>query len=221
MHVRYALTIALLATALTASPSLAQLCEGRPGADAGSAQLGAGVAVGNRAREFGVSISALGKRAYGAASVGSVSFNDFTGTATSYGVAVGYQLAVGASGRAQLCPFVSGSLGFGPKDIRGTGVDLSTRGAGAGLAWGFRAARSLEFGLVPTISAAFGSSSATLTDGVDDLTESKTFGQLGIGLGFMFGQQFAVRPAAIIPLGLEGADPVVELTISLTLGSRR
>lgn len=221
MRIRYAFTAAAFATVLVASPSLAQVCEGRPGADAGKVQLGAGFSAGNAAKEFGVGVSGLGERAYGGATLGSVSYDDFSGSTTTIGGSVGYQLAVGSSGRAQLCPFFRAALGFGPNDIAGLGVDLSTRGVGAGISWGFRATQSADFGLIPTIGAGFSYASVKLSDGVDDLTESDTYGQLGIGLGFIFGRQFAVQPTVTIPLGLEGADPIVGVTISLSLGSRQ
>ena len=218
MHIGQALVASLLATMIAAAPSLAQVCEGRPGADAGNVLLGAGYSAGSGAKEFGVGVTGLGARAYGGATVGSVSYDDFSGSTTTLSGSVGYQLPVGSSARAQLCPYLHGGFGFGPNDIGGTGIDLSARTLGAGVSWGFRATQSSGFGLFPTVSAGFAYYSVKLTDGVDDLTQSDAYGQIGLGLGFVFSRQFAVRPAITIPVGLEGADPILGVAISLSVG---
>jgi hypothetical protein len=166
-------------------------------------------------------VTGLGERAYGGGSIGSVSYDDLSGSTTSLGAWVGYQLPMGTSGRSQLCPFFTGGLGLGPNDIEGSGIDASTRGFSAGVSWGMRAVQSNDFSLFPTIGAGIAFSSFKLTDGVDSIEESDTYVQLGFGLGLVLGRQFTVRPSVTIPLGLEGADPVFSVQISLSLGAGR
>jgi len=220
-HFRHALTAVLLVGLLAAAPASAQVCAGRPGADVGNVLLGAGYSSANGTSGFDVGITGLGERAFGAATIGSISYDDFSGSTTMVGGSLGYQLSVGTSGRAQLCPTFSGALGFGPNDIEGTGVDASTRSVGAGVTWGFRATESADFALIPTIGAGVAYASVKLTDGVDELTESDSYGLIDVGLGIVLGRQFAATPFITIPVGLEGADPTIGLTISLSIGKRR
>lgn len=211
------LAVALLAS-LTTATAEAQVCEGRPGRAAGNVALSAAFASGSDASQFGVGITGLGSAAYGSASIGSISYEDFSGSTTAIGGSLGYQLAVGATGRAQLCPYFGVEFGFGPNDIGGTGIDLSARAFSAGLSWGFRAVESGDFNMIPTIGAGFGSTSVKLTDGVDELTESDTYGQVHLGLGMVFAKRFSIAPSVSIPVGLEGADPTFGITLSLSLG---
>lgn len=209
----------LLATLAAAAE--AQVCEGQPGRAAGNFALGAAFSSGNDASQFSAGITGIGKAVYGGASVGSIDYDGFSGSTTTVGGAVGYQLAVGTTGRAQLCPVVTATLGFGPNDIAGTGIDASARSFTAGLAWGFRATESADLSMIPTFGASFARSSVTFTDGVDDLTESDTYGQLSLGLGFVFARRFGITPAVMIPVGLEGADPMFALSARLALGGSR
>lgn len=215
-----ALALAVL-TGLAVSTAEAQVCEGRPGPAAGNIALSAGYMSGNDASQMSVGITALGTSAYGGASIGSISYDDFSGSTTAVGASLGYQLALGTTGRAQICPFAIGEIGFGPSDINGSGIDASTRAFGAGLSWGFRATESAEFSLIPTISAGVAYSAVTLTDGVDDLTESDTFGQVRVGLGMVIAKRLAIVPSVIIPVGVEGADPMFGIALSLSVGARR
>ncbi len=205
---------------LVGSTAGAQVCEGRPGSSAGRVALGAAFATANGASELGVGITGLGTGAYGGATVGRVTYDDFSGSTTTVGATVGYQVAVGSAGRAQLCPFLTGQLGFGPNDIEGTGVDASVRNLGAGVTWGIVASQSEDVTLIPTVSAGVASASIKFSDGVSDITLSDTYGQLRFGLGVAFGRQFAVTPSIIVPLGLDDSDPVLGVNVSLYLRRR-
>lgn len=214
------LVIAALAT-LAITGAEAQTCEGRPGRGAGNVVLGAGFTSGDDASQFSVGISGLGTSAYGGASIGSISYDNVSGSTTTVGGDLGYQLAAGTTGRAQLCPWFGVEFGFGPNDIEGTGVDLSIRSFSAGLSWGFRAVESADFAMIPSLSAGVASASVKLSDGVDELTESDTFGQIGLGIGFVFAKQFSIKPSITIPVGLEGADARLGVSASLAVGTKR
>jgi hypothetical protein len=212
--------LAVLASVAISSAD-AQTCEGRPGRAAGNVLLGAGFTSGDDATQFSAGVTGLGANVYGGASLGTISYDDFSGSTTTVGGAMGYQLAVGTTGRAQICPWVGADFGFGPKDIEGTGIDASARAISAGLTWGFRASESPDFAMIPTFGAGVVSSELKLTDGVDDFTESETFGQVTLGVGLLFARQFSVKPFVLIPVGLEGANASFGISASLAVGAKR
>jgi len=203
---------------LIGSTAAAQVCEGRPGSSAGRVALGATFATDNSSSELGVGITGLGAGAYGGATLSRVTYDEFSGSTTAIGGTAGYQVAVGSTARSQLCPFVSGVLGFGPNDIEGTGVDASATAFDAGIAWGTVASQSRDVTLIPTVSAAVAYASIKLSDGVSDFTVSDTYGLLKLGLGVALGRQFAVTPSITVPLGLDDADPILGVHLSLYLG---
>lgn len=213
---RWHIALSILA-GLVGSTAAAQVCEGRPGSSAGRVALGAAFATANGATEFGVGVTALGAGAYGGATLGRVTYDDFSGSTTTVGGGVGYQVAVGSAGRAQLCPYLTGQLGFGPNDIEGTGVDASVRNLGVGVTWGVVASQSQEVTLIPTVSAGVARASIKFSDGVNDITVSDSYGQLRFGLGVALGRQFAFTPSIIVPLGLDDSDPVFGINLSLYL----
>lgn len=199
----------------------AQTCAGRPGADAGAAQVGGQFESATGGSTFGVGAGGIGRQMFGAATLSSTSYDDFDGSTLSIGGFVGYQLSLGTPGKAQLCPTASASLGFGPNDIEGLGVDASTRSASFGAAFGFRASQSPQFTLIPTADFSLVYSSIKLTDGVDSIEDSDSFGLLSLGVGLILGRQFSAHPYVAIPFGLEGADPSFGVTFALAVGTPR
>ena len=53
-----------------------------------------------------------------------------TARATDIGTQVGYQLTVGRTAQMQVCPVASLSLGMGPNDVDGGGIDAVRASAG-------------------------------------------------------------------------------------------
>ena len=83
------------------------------------------------------------------------------------------------------------------------------------------AAESPGFAMIPSFAAGVVSSAVKLTDGVDDITESDTFGQLSLGVGLLFARQFTVKPFVLIPVGLEGANASFGISANLAVGAKR
>lgn len=211
---------AALLAAVPFTVAESQTCEGRPGRTVGKFAVDAGFSSGNDATQFAVGVTGLSTTTYGGVTVGSIDYDGFGGSTTTLGGNLGYQLPMGTTGRAQLCPFLEGAFGFGPNNIGGLGIDISTRDAAAGLVWGYRAKESDDFTLIPTIGAGFAYAAVTFSDGTDDLTESETFGMLRVGLGMVLAKRLSISPTVMIPVGLEDADPMVGVTLSLMLGGK-
>ena len=212
---------AVVITMATASSAGAQTCAGRAGQEAGSIQLSGDYSAVQGVKQFSVTGGGLGQTGFGGVTLGSISYDDFAGSTFVLGAGAGYRLPVGSSGNAEICPVISGSLGMGPNDIEGTGIDASTRSAQVGLTAGYRIAGGTDIAIIPTVGAGFTYSSFKLTDGVDSLEDSDTYGALSVGVGLVLGRQFTALPSVTIPVGLENADPVVNIGLTLSLGTRR
>jgi hypothetical protein len=121
----------------------------------------------------------------------------------------------------QVCPVVGGGLGFGPNNIEGSGIDLSTRGADVGLSVGASMLESPIFDLVPFagLSLVFGSATLRAGDG-SSLTDSQTYGSADIGVGLVISRILTLKPSVSIPFGLQGADASFGVGLSLHLSPR-
>lgn len=220
MKISFRSILLALAAALVPSAVQAQVCLGRPSHEAGNIQLGGGYSGAQGVSQFGVSAAGLSRVAFGQASLGSISYDDFDGSTLVIGASGGYRLPIGSSGNAELCPVVGGFLGMGPNDIEGSGVDASLRGANVGVSLGYRLSSGADVAVIPTFSAGFAYSSFKLTDGTDSLEDSDTYGIVGMGVGLVLGRQVTALPSVSIPLGLEDSDPVLGITFILSLGRR-
>lgn len=219
--VPWSLVALVVASATSPVVVSAQVCAGRAGREAGSVQLSGGFSSTQGVKQFSVSAGGLGNQAFGNVSAGSISYDDFPGSTFLLGAGTGFRLPIGTSGSAEICPIVSGFLGMGPKDIEGSGIDASSRGAQVGLTAGYRINNGPDFAIIPTVGAGFGYSAFKLSDGVDSLEDSETFGALSFGVGFVIGRQFTALPSVSIPIGLEDSDPVISIGFTLSVGSRR
>lgn len=215
-----ALTVLLVALSAPAM-AVAQTCVGRAGPEAGNIQLSGDYSSTQGVSQFGVSGGGLGATGFGSVTVGSISYDDFAGSTLVLGAGAGYRLPVGTSGNAEICPVVSALLGMGPNDIEGSGVDASSRGAQIGLSAGYRIASGADMAIIPTVGVGFAYSAFKLTDGVDTLEDSDTYGAFNVGVGLVLGRQFTALPSVSIPVGLEDSDPVLSISFTLSLGTRR
>lgn len=59
------------------------------------------------------------------------------------------------------------------------------------------------------IGAGYIYSSVKLEGFGEELTESDTYGAVELGLGLIISKTLSLRPSVTIPVGLEGADPVM------------
>lgn len=202
---------------LFATTTYAQVCNGTPGVRAGNAILGAGYSKSDGANGFELTLAALGTQAFWRAGIGLVNYDAFSGSTVVLGGSTGYQLPIGATGDAQLCPYVSGSLGFGPNDINGSGTDMSTQAIGAGISAGSIVLKAQYLSLIPSVDFGYMYSRAALKNGTNEISESETYGSLGIGLGIVLAQRLTIRPSITIPVGLKEAENVFGINMFLSL----
>jgi hypothetical protein len=138
-----------------------------------------------------------------------------TDAALDFGVNAGYQLQVGA---AQICPVAAVGLGNGP-DTDGMGVNGSTRWATVGLSLGTAISAS-RMQVVPTGGFTLEYSNTKYQDAINSGSNSDAYGVAHLGLGLVF-NSVSLRPSVDIPVGLEGADPALGLTVGLNFGRKR
>ena len=138
------------------------------------------------------------------------------------GVQAGYQLTVGKAAQAQVCPVGSLSLGMGPNDIGGTGVDASGMSGTLGLAVGKVMGCEPEHEDRPQLASGLAYRKQKLDDGTNPaLGASETYGLASVGVGLIFNSNIAVRPSVSIPLGSDlSNDPTFGLTVAYNFGSK-
>jgi hypothetical protein len=217
---RKGLAVAAAMILVTAEAS-AQVCSGGLGRDAGAFQLGGSYSSTKGSSTLLGSATGIGERAFGSAGVGTISYDDFAGSTTALGGVVGYQVPVGNGGRAQLCPTAELTLGFGPKDIEGSGVDASSNSLGLGLSVGYAVQSSSQVSVIPFASAGFARTSFKLSYEGESESVSDSFGVIGFGVGLVINKQFVIRPNVSIPVGLEDSDPIVGIGVVLALGQKK
>lgn len=136
-----------------------------------------------------------------------------------YGASVGYQGSLNERGTAQLCPVATVEFATGPKNINGTGIDYSETDFAFGLNAGIIATSSAQpVAVVPTGFIAIASAQATLSGATRPVSNSQSFGIVGLGVGFVFGQDVSVTPSVSRPVGLPGASTSFSITVAFHWG---
>jgi hypothetical protein len=214
MSRRFLVVIALLG--LVRAPAVAQTCVGLASYSSGPLQVaghGAAIVSDLGAHQVGASIGY--GRPGGVFADAAVATTSVTGTNASLDFAVdaGYQVQVG---QAQICPVAALGLSNGP-DTDGMGVDGSTRSATVGLALG-TAIGVQRVQVVPTAGFTLEYSRRKYQDASGSSSDAYGVAHMGIGLVF---NSVSLRPSVDVPVGLEGSDPALGLTIGLNFGGKR
>lgn len=213
---------AVIALSLLAAPSLAaaQACLGNPSFAKGHLQLGADVQVDKRSTAFGASFVGGSESVFGGVGVGGVTYDDLDGSTLVLGGTLGYQVPISAGG-AQICPVLTASQGNGPSDFDGLGTDLRSRNFGFGISMGTTLARGARVSLVPAASVGFAFTQVDLSGPLISDTQTETFGTAGVALGILVSDALSIRPNVRFPFGLDNADPIFGVGITLNYGGRR
>jgi hypothetical protein len=167
------------------------------------------------ANQFGATVGyGLVRSVFGNVGIATTSW-DGADASLNFGGQVGYQMQVS---KAQICPVASLSLGNGPD---GAGLNTSTRSATFGLAIGTAFGTS-RMQIVPTAGIGVENLHASVEDTGSGISASgsDTHGIANLGVGLIF-NSISVRPSLSIPLGLDGADPTVGLTLGFNFGPKR
>jgi len=109
---------------------------------------------------------------------------------------------------------------MGRKDISGTGVDYSETDISLGV--GVIATRTEQVDIVPTGSIEFANADGKLKDASgNSVSNSESFGIVGLGIGFVFSHQVSIKTAVAIPFGLNGASTTFGVTLAVNFGAAR
>ena len=158
------------------------------------------------------------KGLYGKAGIGTTSYDGLSGSSFDFGVGGGYQVPLRSNRMAELCPTASFSLGSGPNDVLGTGVDMSSRTFAFGASVGTLVNRSSQVQILPNASFQFANTRATLDNGATSSSESESYGLLTLGTGFVFSSRFSLNPSISFPIGLDGGDTSFGLIGAMNFG---
>ena len=125
---RRILLLSLALPFLLGSKAVGQTCVGMPSFSSGQMQVGAGGQFADGTSSFAGTFG-LGRPNgfYGKAALGTTSYDGLSGSSLDFGVNGGYQVALKNTRGAQLCPVASLSIGSGPNDVGGAGLDMSSR----------------------------------------------------------------------------------------------
>ena len=136
-----------------------------------------------------------------------------------YSVSAAYQGSLNQRGTAQLCPVARVGWAKGPNNINGTGSDYSENDLSLGLDAGVIASSTTQQVLVvPTASIAIARANTEFTGVLGPGSNSHTFTVLGLGVGFVFGQEVSVTPSVSRPVGLSGAATNFSVTVAFHFG---
>jgi hypothetical protein len=216
---RRILLLSLALPLMLGGKAVAQTCVGMPSFSSGQMQVTAGGQFADGTSSFGGTFG-LGqaKGLYGKAALGTTSYDGLDGSSLDFGVSGGYQVALKNTRGAQLCPVASLSIGSGPNDIAGTGIDMSTRTFAFGAAMGAVMAQSSQMQILPNASFQFANTRLSMDDGTDTQSGSESYGLLTLGTGFVFNSRFSLNPSISLPIGLDGADASFGLMGAMNFG---
>jgi hypothetical protein len=196
----------------------AQTCVGMPSFSTGRMQVSGGAQFADGANSFG---GAFGygspKGLYGKAGIGTTSYDAFDGSSFDLDLAGGYQIQL-QHRAAQVCPIASLTLGSGPNNVLGSGVDLSNRTFAFGASVGGAVGRNPQVRILPNASFQFANTRATADDGTTSASDSQSYGLLTLGTGFVFNSRYSLNPSISVPVGLDGGNTSFGLMGAINFG---
>jgi hypothetical protein len=212
------LSLALPFTLLS-TKAAAQTCVGMPSFSSGQMQVTGGGSFADGASSFGGTFGyGAPKGLYGKAGVGTTSYDVFDGSSFDFSAGAGYQIPLHASRMAELCPVASLSIGSGPNDVGGSGLDMSSRTFAFGAAVGALVGRSSQVQILPNASFQFANTRLSIDDGTTSQAGSESYGLLTLGTGFVFNSRFSLNPSISIPMGLDGSSTSFGLSGAMNFG---
>src|SRR5262249_45256714 len=110
---------------LLATPVAAQVCQGLPSFASRPVQVYGDGAFQSGSQLFRNGIAFGGNGPYWNMEWGATQIGAYNGTASEFGIGVGYQVPLDDKGSAQLCPTAGSSYLNGPRNVNGSGLDYS------------------------------------------------------------------------------------------------
>jgi hypothetical protein len=216
---RRILLLSLALPFLVGGKAAAQTCVGMPSFSSGQMQVAGGGTFADGTSGFGGTFGyGVPKGLYGKAGVGTTSYDGLDGSSFDFAVGGGYQIPLHTSRTAELCPVANLSLGSGPNDIAGSGVDMSSRTFAFGASVGALVSRSTQMQILPNASFQFANTRLSVDDGTTSVSGSESYGLLTLGTGFVFNSRFSVNPSVSIPMGSDAASTAFGLSAAMNFG---
>ena len=211
-----ALVIGLVigAWAASASNAYAQSCEGNASFASGPLRVGAGFAVTDGAKTYGIN-GALGDPSgwYGVASIARASFDNTDAGATDLGIAAGYAMNVTTDKKIQFCPRAGFTYQSGPSVA---GVSASAREFDLGGTFGTALTASPTLDVVPFGGAQY----VNVSQKVEGFAStSEDFMNINIGMGFVVNRQWTIQPMLTFPVGLQGGSSTFQIGVGYSFGN--
>lgn len=212
------LSLALPFTLLT-TKAAAQTCVGMPSFSSGQMQISGGGTFADGANSFGGTFGyGAPKGLYGKAGLGTTSYDALNGSSFDLNLGGGYQIPLKSSRMAEVCPVASLSLGSGPNNVQGTGVDMSNRTFAFGASIGALVGHNPRMQILPNAAFQFANTRAKVDDGTTSASASESYGLLTLGTGFVFNSRFSVNPSINVPVGLSGSSASFGLNGAINFG---
>jgi hypothetical protein len=216
---RRALLFSLALSFVVGARAAAQTCTGMPAFSSGQMQIAGGGSFADGASSFGGTFGyGVPQGMYGKAGIGTTSYDALDGSSLDFSLAGGYQIPLQTSRTAELCPVASLSLGSGPDDVLGSGIDMSSRTFALGAALGAQLGHNPQLQIVPNASLQLANTRLSVDDGTDSASDSESYGLLTLGTGFVFNSRYSLNPSISIPMGLEGSDASFSLAGAIHFG---
>lgn len=201
----------------------AQICVGRPGPESGRIQLGLGHWSAERQSSFSNSFGGVTSSMFGQLSNSTVRFDGSGDELSLLGADLGIRLAVGESGRTELCPTVGGSVGEAHTLIvTGPGMAsrvrlASTRSASVGVAVGSRIRVTEGLAVTPALRARYVHFAFDF-DALD-VESSTNYGEFTFSTGLVVGTRLTISPAISRRVGVDRANTSWGIAVTLSLWS--
>jgi hypothetical protein len=208
-----------LSLPLASSTLQAQSCLGYPSFSANHLQMNAGASFSSDFEQFGANFVSGSNTIFAGLGVGGTRNTGSNSSLEARGL-LGSQVPVGQSARWQICPVLNASYGTGPDDLALPGNDVTTAGAGFGLALGGELSRSETLAIVPSFQLGFQYERINI-EGLGGETLTDTYGTVGVGVGFVFSNQLSLRPSVTIPTREGSNEPIFGISVALNYGRRR
>lgn len=196
----------VVTSALVGSTAGAQICNGFTSFAAAPLRLDVGANFGDGATQFGAGVNfGRAQGAFGGVNAGFTTYDGDGDNSTEIGANIGYQIPVGTTRRAQLCPLAQGTASF-IEGANGQQLQLGGRLGG-------QVTMTPTTMLVPYAGLDLAYSRISIDDFDESFTD--TYGILSLGAGLVLNQRFTIRPQVEIPLGLDDADARFGITVGI------
>lgn len=213
------LAVLSLSLPLASAELEAQSCLGNASFAANHLQLNAGASTSSNYEQFGANFVSGSNTIFAGLGVGGTRYEGSDASLEARGM-LGSQVPLGQSKSWQVCPVLNAMYGTGPDDFAGPGSELTTAGAGFGLAFGGELSRSESFAIVPSLQLGFQYERLNV-EGLGGETLTDTYGTMGLAVGFVFSNQLSLRPSVTIPTREGNDEPIFGISVALNYGRRR